>query len=210
MSSPAKPLTDEFKLSTPRLIIHHLLPTTEHAQFFHELYNTPLFLAGQGKTGITTPDEALSFIRDVIPKFFAKNNHGIYLVSLLPSSPSLGEYGEHIGTVSLMRGDYALPDIGFALLPQYTHKGYATEAGKAMIGYAMKGKDEGGLGYEGVFGFTSDKNEKSQKACERLGLVFRGVYKLEAFGGGKSCVFTMPGAWDLANYGIEGERVDEV
>jgi RimJ/RimL family protein N-acetyltransferase len=106
-----------------------------------------------------------------------------------------------------MRGDYALPDIGFALLPAYTGKGYAREAGMRVIQYATIPRAEGGLGYAGVFGFADQSNELSRKVCARLGLQFKGVYELEAFGRRKSAVYASSGV-ELRETGIKEDRID--
>jgi len=144
-------------------------------------------------------------ITGFVDGLFVKQNHGIYLVSL----PD-GDENVKIGTVSVMKVEnFTVPDIGFALLPQYTGKGYAQEAGKAMMEYAMRDKSEGGLGYDGVFGFTSATNGQSRKACESLSLEFRGIYPLAVFGGGKSAVYAMRDMEkDLTKYGVLEERLD--
>jgi RimJ/RimL family protein N-acetyltransferase len=194
--------TTEWHLDTDRLRISRLLPINEHAQFINELYNSPLFLAGQGATGIDTDEKALKMINGFVNNLFIKYNHGIYLVSL--------HNGVKIGTVSIMIGEsFTVPDIGFALLPQYTGKGYAQEAGRAMMDYAVRAKSEGGLGYDGVFGFTSATNGQSRKACESLGLEYRGIYSLAAFGGGQSAVYAMTSMdKDLRKHGVVEERTD--
>jgi RimJ/RimL family protein N-acetyltransferase len=195
----------DWHLDTDRLKISRLLPTHDHAQFIVELYNSPLFLAGQGATGIDNDEKALKMITGFVDGLFAKQNHGIYLVSLRNEAEVV-----KIGTVSVMKGEaFAVPDIGFALLPQYTGKGYAQEAGRAMMDYAMRDRSEGGLGYDGVFGFTSATNGQSRKACESLGLEFRGIYPLAVFGGGKSAVYALKDMdKDLTNYGVVEERLD--
>ena len=190
----------EFHLNTTRLLIQRLLPTRQHAQFIHKLYNTPLFLAGQGKTGIDTEDKAMGMINGFASSTYERNGHGFYIMTL--------REGTMIGTVTLIRGEYRCPDVGFALLPEYTGNGYAQEAGKAMIDYATRPKSEGGLGYPGVFGLTSANNAKSMKVCESVGLEYRGVYPLQAFGAGRSAVYTLPGmSEDLEEYGIKETKM---
>jgi RimJ/RimL family protein N-acetyltransferase len=198
----------EWHLDTDRLRISRLLPTDDHAHFIVELYNSPLFLAGQGATGIDNDEKAMKMITGFVDSLFAKQNHSIYLVSLRNEAEAARN--TKIGTVSVMKGEtFTVPDIGFALLPEYTGKGYAQEAGKAMMGYAIQNKSQGGLGYEGVFGFTSATNAKSRKACESLGLEFRGIYPLAVFGGGKSAVYAMTEMdKDLRKYGVVEERLD--
>jgi RimJ/RimL family protein N-acetyltransferase len=199
---------EDWHLDTDRLRISRLRPTSDHAHFVNELYNSPLFLAGQGATGIDTDEKALKMITGFVESLFVKQNHGIYLVSLRNGPGATEE--TRIGTVSVMKGEaFTVPDIGFALLPQYTGKGYAQEAGRGMMAYAMQDKEMGGLGYDGVFGFTSATNAQSRKACESLGLEFRGIYPLAVFGGGKSAVYALKDMdKDLRKYGVVEERMD--
>jgi len=71
----------------------------------------PLFITGRGKTGIDSPEKALNKINGFFAAQFDKIGHVTYLISL--------KNREMIGTVTLMRGDDTVPDIGFAL-SQYT------------------------------------------------------------------------------------------
>ncbi|KAK8843922.1 hypothetical protein IAR55_006714 [Kwoniella newhampshirensis] len=195
-------MSTTFRLESERLYIIRFEPTDAHAEFLVKLFNTPLFIAGEGDTGINTTEKALHQIRDgFIGKAFEKNGHGPYLISL--------HDGTLIGNVTMMRGDYTAPDVGFALLPEYTGQGYANEAALRLIEYATTSRESGGLGYAGVFGFTSNKNAKSKKAMERLGLENRGAYPLEAFGGHPSAVYVTKGMdEDLTVYGIKEGRLE--
>jgi RimJ/RimL family protein N-acetyltransferase len=199
----------QWELNTERLRISRLQSTNEHARFLCDLYNSPLFLAGQGATGIDTDEKALKMMAGFVDSLFSKQSHGIYLVSLRDANNT--ETQPKIGTVSVMiGGTHTVPDIGFALLPQYTGMGYAQEAGKAMVSYAVEEAGNGGLGYDGAFAFTSATNAQSRKACESLDMEFRGIYPLKAFGGGKSAVYAMKGmSEDLRKYGVVEERLEE-
>jgi len=76
--------------------------------------------------------------------------------------------GAKIGCISLYnRDDVEGVDIGFAMLPKYTRKGYAYEGSSAIMSLA---KDD--LGLKSVCAFTSKENIASQKLTERLGLKF--------------------------------------
>ena len=59
--------------------------------------------------------------------------------------------------------------IGWHLIPEARGFGFATEAAKAMLAYAM---DE--LQAEEVYVLTETPHEKSQAVAERLGLVSQG------------------------------------
>lgn len=88
-----------------------LPPYLGRREFPISLYNSPLFITGRGKTGIDSPEKALNKINGFFAAQFDKIGHVTYLISL--------KNREMIGTVTLMRGDDTVPDIGFAL-SQYT------------------------------------------------------------------------------------------
>lgn len=220
-------LSPTFHLVTPRLYISHFLAPRDCA-FIINLYNSDLFLKNSGKTGIDNQEKASKHIEGWITSNFQKNGHGQYLISLrsaegdasLPDG-ELTPGQAPIGMVTLMRGHYSVPDVGFALLPEHTGKGYATEAGKRMLQFATDPKGEPapasaegalpegqGLGLAGVFGFTAPANDHSKSVCLRLGLEYRGVYPLEAFGDQESVVYAMPSMGDVRDYGIRGARLD--
>ncbi|THY88385.1 acyl-CoA N-acyltransferase, partial [Aureobasidium pullulans] len=137
-------MTDpNFLITTPRLTISYLDPSNPfHCQFMINLWNTPEFITmlGGKPTSITTPSAAKSLIENRFIADHKRNGYGIYLVSFLHN----GQPGVPIGTVSLMRGENSsllAPDIGFAMLSEYMRKGYAVEAGTALIDYV--GKEQG-------------------------------------------------------------------
>ncbi|KAK7956123.1 acyl-CoA N-acyltransferase [Apiospora aurea] len=236
-----------FHLTSPRLYISHF-HAPQHNQFLVDLYTSELYTK-HNKTNVDTPEKAQAQIENWMPGWHERNGYGPYVVSLR-SARDIVEGGDStaadnddnekpaallkpgqvpIGIVTLMRGaHYTAPDCGFALLPAYAGKGYATEVGKRIVKYATDPKPsptseaasadgddddvprEGeGLGLEGVFGFTSSDNADSTKVCQRIDLEFRGIYPLEAFGSGMSAVFALPGMQaDLSVYGIKAARTD--
>jgi RimJ/RimL family protein N-acetyltransferase len=170
-----------------------------HNEFLVTLWNTPLFITSSGRTGIDTPSKAKAFIeRRWIPSY-ALNGYGTYLISLNSDSDP-----NFIGTVGLTKGDspesYTAPDLGFAILPEFNGRGYATRAAKLLLSYV---KDE--LGVIDVFGFCNPKNEGSRRVLEKVGLEFRGLMKLGAFGGVEGAVYAMK--WmneNMSVYGVKG------
>lgn len=252
---PNMPFTPSpsFHLTAPRLYISHF-HAPQHNQFLVDLYNSELYTK-HNKTNVDTPEKAQAQIENWVPGWHERNGYGPCVVSLRfardvvgddqiitkdeENGPKLKPGQVPVGIVTLMRGaHYTVPDCGFALLPAYAGKGYAAEAGRRIVRYAMDPKkptsttsseptasavDDGdddnddvpregeGLGLEGVFGFTGRDNADSRKVCERIGLEFRGVYPLEAFGGELSAVFALPGMGaDLSVYGIKASRTDVV
>ncbi|RPD78292.1 hypothetical protein L226DRAFT_531634, partial [Lentinus tigrinus ALCF2SS1-7] len=146
-------MTDaNFHIETPRLYISYFQPALDsHCDFLVRLYNTPEFIATCGRSPITTRAIARDRLATRFVADHARNGYGIYLVSLKPSdpgadaAPAAGSDSEApvqlpaiqdtlarcklIGTVSLMRGSdavaYAVPDLGFVVLPEEMRKGYA-------------------------------------------------------------------------------------
>ncbi|KAJ5185658.1 Acyl-CoA N-acyltransferase [Penicillium cf. griseofulvum] len=190
----------DFKISTPRLQITPFNPAdTTHSAFLVQLWNTDDFISSCGKTGITTPEKASSFLQGRVSAHYAYHGYGMFLVSRHTDDGL-----KPIGTVSLMRGmppdsGYLAPDIGFAMLPEEGRKGYATEAAKGLLEYANKD-----LGVDAVFGFCSPTNQRSRGALEKIGMEFRGVRPLKAFGGEDSAVYVLSGmSEDLSVYNLD-------
>ncbi|KAJ5741528.1 hypothetical protein N7533_010937 [Penicillium manginii] len=78
---------------------------------------------------------------------------------------------------------YLAPDIGFAILPEHSGKGYVAEAAKGLLEWARNER-----GIEAVFGFCDPSNQRSQ---------------LQVFGGKKSAAYALPEVGDdLAVYGL--------
>ncbi|KAL0630882.1 hypothetical protein Q9L58_010268 [Maublancomyces gigas] len=191
-----------FYIETARLYISYFLPTSPaHCSFLVELYNSPLFLAAEGKTGIYTDLQAQERIQTRFLAEHARNGHGTYLVSLKTTPTTSFAESRPIGSVSLMKGDkITAPDIGYSIIPEMNGKGYATESGKALLDYAKKE-----LGISEVFGFFNPENAHSRRVMEKLGLEDRGVMKLAEFGGVQCAVYALPGMKALNEYGVASQ-----
>ncbi|THW27485.1 acyl-CoA N-acyltransferase [Aureobasidium pullulans] len=192
-------MTDpNFLITTPRLTISYLDPSNPfHCQFMINLWNTPEFITmlGGKPTSITTPSAAKSLIENRFIADHKRNGYGIYLVSFLHN----GQPGVPIGTVSLMRGENSsllAPDIGFAMLSEYMRKGYAVEAGKALIDYV--GKEQG---VTAIFGFCNGKNEASMATLRKLGLKWEGLRVVKDFGDDETACWSW-GMEDVREYGL--------
>ncbi|KAJ5561483.1 Acyl-CoA N-acyltransferase [Penicillium sp. DV-2018c] len=192
-----------FSIPTERLYISYFLPDSpEHCAFLVKLWNTEEFIKTSGRTGIDTPEKASNFLRNRVHADYARNNYGIFLVSRKPNENAALPESTPIGTVSLMKGDspdsYLAPDIGYAILPEETGKGYATEAAVALLEYARRE-----LGVDSAFGFCAQDDRHSARVLEKIGFRFRGVKKLKVFGGKESAVYVLPGmCQDLTVYNL--------
>lgn len=145
-------------LDTDRL---RLRTIDEHdAPFYLQLVNDPGFLQFIGDRKIRTLDAARDAIIDGPMAMQAERGHAIWLVELKVS-------GEAIGMSGLIKRA-ALPeaDIGYAFLPQFTGKGYALEAGTAVLAQARE------RGMPCLLAITSPDNEASIRLLGKLGLRF--------------------------------------
>jgi len=112
------------KFETERLVLTRI--SVQDALFFYHLVNTPPWIRFIGDRNIHTVDEAEQYIEKLII-----NPHIIYWVVTLKAGNT------SIGIISFIKRDYLdYHDIGFALLPQYTHNGYAYEASGKVLNYA--------------------------------------------------------------------------
>jgi len=186
-----------FIIETPKLHLTHFLPTSQaHRAFLVELYNSPQFIAAEGKTAITTEEAAQERIQSRLVAEYERNGYGTFLVSLkpTPSSPA-----QPIGTVNLTKGNspdaFPIPDVGFAIVPEMNGKGYATEAASALLAWAAQKR-----GVTEVLGLCNPENKASRRILEKLGLEYRGVKKLKPFGGVEGAVYAKPEMKDLEEY----------
>jgi RimJ/RimL family protein N-acetyltransferase len=156
-------------LETERLALRRLSP--DDAAFILRLLNEPSFIRYIGDKGVRTLDDAREYIRHGPVDSYRQYGFGLYLTSLK-------EDGAPIGICGLLKRD-ALEDvdIGFAFLPQYWSKGYATESAAAVMAY---GRDV--LGLRRIVGIAAPDNQGSIKVLQKLGLRFEKVVRLPGSG----------------------------
>ena len=152
-------------LETKRLILRQVSP--DDAEFIITLLNEPSFIRNIGDRGVRTLDDARAYILDRLVASYEKFGFGMYLVVLK-------ETGELTGLCGLVqRVGLDDVDIGYAFLPQYWSKGYATEAALAVKGYAKNS-----IGLKRIVGITDPDNDGSSRVLEKLGLKFEKMVKL--------------------------------
>jgi RimJ/RimL family protein N-acetyltransferase len=189
--------------SSERLSLYKFNPDIpEHSELLYKLWNTPLFISLEGKTGVDSLEKAKSVIQTRYLSEYKRNGYGMYLIAINKPNSQDEPRPEYIGTAGLTKGDsptsFGTPDIGFALLPEYTGQGHATEASKLVLQYvehAFRVKD--------VLGLCNPENKASRGVLERTGFGFQGVHDLKCFGGVKGAVYTLPHmSDDLSLYGL--------
>lgn len=151
-------------IHTERLILREF--TDGDAGFVLELLNEPGFLGGIGDRGVRDLDGALRYLHDGPAASYARHGFGLWRVELRDS-------GEAIGTCGLLRRD-TLPeaDLGYAFLQRHWQRGYAVEAGAAVLRYARET-----LALPRVLAIVNPDNAASIKVLERLGMRDQGTIR---------------------------------
>jgi [ribosomal protein S5]-alanine N-acetyltransferase len=107
--------------TTSRLYLVGL--TLKDADFIFELVNTREWIRFIGQRNVNTPEQATAYIQ----KILNNTNAHYWVIKTKDENISLG-------VVTLMKRDYLDHwDIGFALLPDHTGKGYAYEAANVVL-----------------------------------------------------------------------------
>jgi len=155
-------MSNEFTLTTERLFIRPL--TKEDARFILGLVNTEGWIRFIGDRNIHTEWEAADYIQ----KILQSHNVSYWVVSLKDQQ-------EKIGVVTFIQRDYLQhPDIGFAFLPDYSHKGYAFEAARNVLNKLIQDR-----GLVHVHAITMPENSRSVGLLAKLGLIFERQMQVE-------------------------------
>jgi [ribosomal protein S5]-alanine N-acetyltransferase len=155
---------------TPRLLLRHL--DLGDAAFVLRLLNDPAFLRHIGDRGVRTLDDARLYLEDGPLASYRQHGFGLFLVSLR-------EDGTPVGMCGLLRRDgLPDPDLGFAFLPEHTGKGYAVEAGRAIVALA---RDACVL--PRLLAIVSADNPASRAVLRHLGFEDAGTVRLSADAG---------------------------
>jgi [ribosomal protein S5]-alanine N-acetyltransferase len=151
-------------LETNRLVLSEL--AIADAPFILELVNTPGWLQFIGDRNIKDITAAENYIINGPMASYAAYGHGLYLVSLKGTTP--------IGICGIIkRATLEHADIGFALLPAYTGKGYALEAAAAVLQHT---KEIPGL--TKILAITLEENQRSVNLLIKLGMQFEKKIRL--------------------------------
>ncbi len=152
-------------LETDRLILCKL--SIDDAEFILELLNDPSFLRYIGDKGVKNQDDARDYILHGPMESYDRHGFGLYLTKLKDGDVPIGICG------LLKRETLEDVDVGFAFLPQFCGKGYATESASAVMAY---GKDV--LGIDRIVAITAPDNDASVNVLAKLGLRFEKMVKL--------------------------------
>ena len=132
-----------------------------------EIWNDPAFVRHVGDRGIRTIDQAKDALHEGPLRLYDDYGYGPYRLSLKDSDAVIGICG-------LFRRDgLDDADIGFALLPDYCNKGYASEAAFAVVEHARHD-----LGLRRLTALVSPQNGSSIALIEKLGMRFERMIRM--------------------------------
>lgn len=153
-------------LETERLTLRKM--TVDDAAFMLDLLNQPSFIQFIGDRGVRTLDDAHKIIQDRYIAAYERLGFGIYLTLLRETQTPIGICG-------LVKRDGLdnNVDVGYAFLPQYWLKGYASEAVSAVLAFARNT-----LGIKRILGITTLDNAGSIRVLEKAGFKFERLIKL--------------------------------
>lgn len=152
-------------LETERLTLREF--TTSDTEFIINLLNSPGWIRFIGKRNVETEEQAKSYLENGPIRSYEINGYGLSLVELKSENTPIGMCG------IIKRDNLEFPDIGFALLPQFTGKGYAFEIANATLQFA-KNK----LNLKTISAITVAENESSIKLLEKIGLKFIRTFQI--------------------------------
>ena len=145
-------------LATPRLRLR--TADRDDADFYLALVNDPGFLEHIGDRGIRTREDAVQALLEGPIAMQEMRGHSLYVVELKDS-------GEPIGMCGLIKRETLDGvDIGYAYLARYCGRGYAYEAGMAVLALAPA------LGLKRVLAITSPNNLASNGLLRKMGMRF--------------------------------------
>jgi RimJ/RimL family protein N-acetyltransferase len=158
--------------TTARLRLRTAAPSD--SLFYYTLVNDPLFLEHIGDRKVRTIEDAERSLVDGTIAMQRERGHSLYVVERRDD-------GVPVGMCGLIRRD-SLPDvdIGYAFLPDGRGRGYAFEAGRAVLAHAPD------VGLTRVLAITSPFNYASNILLQRLGLRFERFVRLPPDGVGSN------------------------
>jgi RimJ/RimL family protein N-acetyltransferase len=133
--------------------------TLDDAPFIVELLNTEGWLRFIGDRGVRTPDDARTYLHEGPMEMQALHGFALWAVQRRKDGATIGMCG------LIRREGLDDVDVGYALLPRYTGRGYAREAAAATLrhGFDM-------LGLKRIVAITHPDNAGSVRVLTTIGM----------------------------------------
>ncbi len=156
-------------LETARLSLREL--RHEDAGFILRLLNDESFKQFIGDKSVRSLEDARVYLDRGPIASYARHGFGLYLVSLREGAIPIGMCG------LVKREALADVDVGYAFLPEFWSRGYATESAAAVLAF---GRER--LGLARIVAITAPENRASIGVLRRIGLRFDRLVTLEEDG----------------------------
>lgn len=155
-------------IQSERLELHELSDQSqEDIVFVHRLLNEPSFLENIGDRGVHNLEDARGYILKGPMTSYRANGFGLYRLQTKQDGQTVGM----CGLVSRPTLDDV--DLGYALLPEFCGRGYAVEAGAAVLADARKR-----LGLGRIVAIVDPRNAGSIRVLEKLDFRFEKMVQL--------------------------------
>jgi RimJ/RimL family protein N-acetyltransferase len=142
-------------LSTERLVLEHT--NVEDAEFLLRLMNTPQWYQYIGDRNVKSIEDARRYIEERIEVQRMKIGYSTYTVRHKKTKVKMGTVGFYD------REELEGIDLGFAFLPEFERKGFALEASRALMKYAVNAYN-----VERLYAITINENKDSIRLLEKL------------------------------------------
>lgn len=146
-------------MESARLLIAPFTPAD--ADFIVTLLNSPGWLQYIGDRNVHSAKDAMRYLEEGPLKSYRENGFGLLRVSLKENGQPMGMCG------LLKRPELDTPDVGFAFLPEFEGKGYASEAVSAVLDHARTV-----LRLPRLAAIVQPDNERSIRLLKKHGFVF--------------------------------------
>ncbi len=152
-----KDVSKKFIFESERLIF--VRPEAKNLDFFKECSLNPEIMGLQG--GIMSDVQIKTFLTRII-QHWEKYDFGHYLAVLKTTKKPIGYFS--LKYLSDSDSTQKIPDLGFALLPEYWGKGFATEGSKALVKHAFDKHH-----FKKIQALNNPKNISGTKVLKKIG-----------------------------------------
>ncbi|MGW5365317.1 GNAT family N-acetyltransferase [Actinopolymorpha pittospori] len=153
------------EISTERLVLRDFRTTDEQA--VHEFASDPA-VCRHTDWGPNSPDDTRLFIREAVDEAASPNRDSFTLaMSMNPSGVVVGSCSVWVESASHRRAG-----LGFVVAPAHQGRGYASEAGKALLDFAFEV-----MGVQRVEATCRPGNLASARVLTKLGMRREGLLR---------------------------------
>jgi [ribosomal protein S5]-alanine N-acetyltransferase len=156
-------------IETERLSLREM--SEADAGFVLEILNDPGFIRFVGDRGVRTVEEAARYTSERFVESYRQNGFGLWLVEAKDEKAPVGICG------LVKRKELDVVEVGYAFLPPFRARGYASEAASAVAAYARDA-----LALPRLYAVVNPDNAVSIRVLEKLGMKYERPVRLSGEG----------------------------